>query len=146
LCGFAFARQKDSPSAWNHVEDVHDNVYRHPERQGMPSKSHKKVHDLYAYGILLLELGLWDIISKWLKGNDTNHAYNMQARILDISQQNLSHKMGAKYEKATSTCINGDFGVLQDDDVETNLAKAFEKRVLEPLRIGIYLDTMHFYP
>jgi len=58
LCGFEFARTHDGPSENRVVEDFGENVYRHPDRQGYPSKSHTKQHDLYAYGVLLLEMGV----------------------------------------------------------------------------------------
>ena len=32
-------------------------VYRHPERQGQPLTTFKKIHDIYALGIVLLEMG-----------------------------------------------------------------------------------------
>jgi hypothetical protein len=33
-------------------------VYRHPERQGRPQKLFKKVHDIYALGVVMLEIGM----------------------------------------------------------------------------------------
>ncbi|KAK3369493.1 hypothetical protein B0T24DRAFT_722387 [Lasiosphaeria ovina] len=56
LCGFDYSRAADEASTPRHQRGNSD-VYRHPDRQGFPpAKSHKKTHDLYAFGLLLLEI------------------------------------------------------------------------------------------
>lgn len=64
LCGFEYARQRSAHSTGRVVEDFEHNVYRHPHRQGIGAKYHNKKHDLYAYGVLLLEIGMWELVGR----------------------------------------------------------------------------------
>ncbi|KAF4540152.1 Het-s domain protein [Lasiodiplodia theobromae] len=41
--------------------DLERNLYRHPDRQGRPKTSFSKLHDIYALGVVLLEIGLWEM-------------------------------------------------------------------------------------
>lgn len=44
------------------------NLYRHPNRQGLRyEESYKMQHDIYSFGICLLEIGLWDSFAFWNK-------------------------------------------------------------------------------
>lgn len=63
LCGFEFSRPSAGISDNVIVEEFELNVYRHPSRQGAPSEYHTKKHDLYSFGILMLEVGIWDLVS-----------------------------------------------------------------------------------
>jgi len=137
LCGFECSRESGAPSTSRFVENFELNVYRHPDRQGtVPSKSHRKEHDFYAYGILLLEIGLWKPVEKLFdhKERDILTPYDMGQKILKTSRELLGHSMDTKYEEAASTCLSGDFGVKEDDLAQSRLAAAFETQVLE--RVG----------
>ena len=55
--GFEFSRPNSFFSA-GFIDSCPDrDVYRHPERQGQPLTTFKKMHDIYALGIVLLEIG-----------------------------------------------------------------------------------------
>ena len=55
--GFEFSRP-DSFFSAGFIDSCPDrDVYRHPERQGQPLTTFKKIHDIYALGIVLLEIG-----------------------------------------------------------------------------------------
>lgn len=56
-CGFDFARPDAGSSDATYVDDFESNIYRHPSRRGVPSEHHTKYHDLYSYGVILLEIG-----------------------------------------------------------------------------------------
>ena len=57
IFGFEFSRP-DSFFSAGFIDTCPDrDVYRHPERQGQPLTTFKKVHDIYALGIVLLEIG-----------------------------------------------------------------------------------------
>lgn len=142
LCGFEFARLSDGISLSIPVEDFEQNVYRHPSRQGSPSKYHTKQHDLYSYGILLFEVGIWNLVSNCFdaKLREDLAPWKMQEHIKINARKRLGHYMGAAYEQAVSTCLNMDFGVELDDSVGTKLAKAFQDLVLERIEPGTRLD------
>lgn len=63
LYGFDFSRSSNGISFNAYVKDFDLNVYRHPARQGAPNEYHTKRHDLYSYGVLLLEVGIWNLVT-----------------------------------------------------------------------------------
>jgi hypothetical protein len=138
LCGFEFARTHDAPSENRVVEDFSENVYRHPDRQGYPSKSHHREHDLYAYGVLLLEIGLWDVVTNGFPRIDIS-PYDVRAQLLSINKNRLGHHMGEGFLNATQTCLSGKFGVGLDDKLGSQLVRSFETLVLAPISRGLYL-------
>lgn len=142
LCGFEFSRPSKGPSL-DTVVDIFDlNVYRHPTRQQAASESHTKRHDLYSYGIFLLELGMWDLVggcfSEKMKSKLPPH--RIQEFILLNARQRLRQCMGAAYERATTRCLGMEFGVELDDSKGSMLAKAFEELVLQEIEPGTRLD------
>ncbi len=57
IFGFEFSRPDTFFSA-GFIDTCPDrDVYRHPERQGQPLTTFKKMHDIYSLGIVLLEIG-----------------------------------------------------------------------------------------
>jgi hypothetical protein len=142
LCGFEYSRESGSPSTSRFVENFELNVYRHPDRQGIPTKSHRKEHDIYAYGILLLEIGSWKLVEKFFSYKDRTSIspYQMGQKILKTSKELLSHSMGSAYEEAANVCLSGDFDVEQDDLAQTRLAAAFETLVLEKIERGVVIN------
>lgn len=144
LCGFDFARPNGGISLSIAVEDFEQNVYRHPDRQGAPSRYHTKYHDLYSYGILLFEVGVWNLVSNCFDADLKKDIapWIMQNHIKLNTRKRLGHFMGAAYERAASRCLNMDFGVELDDAVGSNLAKAFQDLVLEQIEPGTRLDNV----
>lgn len=142
LCGFEFSRPSDGVSDSVIVEDFEMNVYRHPSRQGAPSEYHTKKHDLYSFGILMLEVGIWDLVGNCFnaKLRINLSPQKMQDHIKRHARKRLGHYMGAAYERGASRCLNTDFRVERDDQVGTELAKAFENLVLKQLDSGIRLE------
>jgi hypothetical protein len=142
LCGFEYSRKKSAPSTSRVVEQFELNVYRHPDRQGVPNSSHQKEHDIYSYGVLLLELGLWDLVENLFRSRKEKEISpsDMGKRIQDTARKELGHYAGGAYQRATSLCLHGDLGVEQDDKVNSQMAKAFETQVLELIKGGTSMD------
>lgn len=46
-------------------------VYRHPKQQGHTTTRFTTGHDVYALGVCLLEIGLWDALVWWQDGDDS---------------------------------------------------------------------------
>jgi hypothetical protein len=55
--GFEFSRPEFDFSSGRPDKDPARNVYRHPQRQGKPNKPFVKIYDIYALGVVLLEIG-----------------------------------------------------------------------------------------
>jgi hypothetical protein len=58
VLGFELSRPENDFSAGFIDIDAARDVYRHPERQGQPQKPFQKIHDIYALGVVLLEIGV----------------------------------------------------------------------------------------
>lgn len=138
LGGFEFAR----PNAAYSIPRGHDtlelDIYRHPDRQGNPQRPHRKEDDLYSFGVLLLEIGLWQLASDMLgsgKSDTRPSAVAIRDKLLDNSRQRLSHYMGTSYAHAVDTCLSGDLDFDLDDRTQSRLARTFEEQVLDNLAV-----------
>ncbi|KAK7431564.1 hypothetical protein QQZ08_001782 [Neonectria magnoliae] len=58
LCGWDYARKTYGRSGFSTNYDTEANLYRHPDRQGAPKKFSTRRHDIYALGVVMLEIGL----------------------------------------------------------------------------------------
>ena len=137
LCGFEYARPSGAPSTSRRVQEFELNVYRHPNRQGAPSKYHTKRHDIYSYGVLLLELGLWDLAEDCFDTVDKSKLFPMDVKecLIKNSQLRLAHYAGRAYQLAVDRCLilDSDLAVDRDDVVESQLAIKFEDLVLRAI-------------
>lgn len=64
LVDFAYSRSLPLQPAYTYDDDTERNLYRHPDRQGPPRATFTKIYDIYALGVVLLEIGLcWTVAS-----------------------------------------------------------------------------------
>ncbi|KAL8921163.1 MAG: hypothetical protein Q9172_004159 [Xanthocarpia lactea] len=142
LFGYEFSRPSDGISLGICVEDFEHNVYRHPTRQGLPSEYQKKKHDLYSFGIMMFEVGMWSLVGSLFNAEMRKDlAPSKMMKIIKLNaHERLGYRMGAAYQRATSSCLDMKFGVELDDAVDTRLAKAFEDMVLKKMEPGTRLD------
>ncbi|KAH8674643.1 hypothetical protein BGZ60DRAFT_404447 [Tricladium varicosporioides] len=107
LVGFDFSRpDKPDESSEKPEESARFNLYRHPFTQGSPSENFRKMFDIYSFGVLLLEIGMWRSAWKWWK--DGLNATDFQKAMLDLAYGKLAHFMGEEYRDATLKCLNGE--------------------------------------
>lgn len=138
LGGFEYARplQEISNEASNHA-DFKTNVYRHPARHGLPSEGFKKIHDIYAFGVLLLEIGLWTVASsRELFGDGNSSPDAIRETLVRNARGRLGHFMGQKYRDAVLCCLEGTLKVDNDDEKQTKLITAFKEKVLDVCEEG----------
>ena len=147
LKGFEFSRPEQGRSSQKANFDPNIILYRHPERQGAPTKYFDKEHDIYAVGVVLLEIGLWrtvtslfkERIDRVLQGKLNMERENVRKDLLKLAREYLPMEMGTKYCQAVQTCLSGDFGILHDDKQRTNLALEFRHQVLDLVDAGSQL-------
>ncbi|KAF3023567.1 hypothetical protein E8E14_010986 [Neopestalotiopsis sp. 37M] len=139
LLGFELARPDSDPSIGRSVDDIAFNVYRHPKRQGTARRGHRKIHDLYSLGVVLLEIGLWQTAIDMLDRNTRSKmsAEDVQTTLQYASSDRLPHYFGSSYASAVSTCLGGSFQVSVDDEMGSHLARAFNEQVIEKIAEGI---------
>jgi hypothetical protein len=144
LAGFEFSRPVADRSLGRYVERKyldHD-IYRHPDRLGTSQKTHTKEHDIYSLGVVLLEIGLWqvapDMISSAMKTELTPAA--MRTHLKQNASHRLAHYAGKGYERAVSICLGGNFGVDMDNREQSRLGHEFQARVVDELGVGSTLE------
>ena len=147
LKGFEFSRPEQGRSSLKANFDPNIILYRHPERQGAPTKYFDKEHDIYAVGVVLLEIGLWRTVTsvfkkridRVLQGKPKMEPEDVRKELLKLARKHLPTEMGTKYCQAVQTCLSGDFGILHDDKQRTNLALEFRHQVLDLVDAGSQL-------
>lgn len=147
VTGFEFSRLALAATEVGFDFDIDRNLYRHPSRQGHPTESFNKLHDLYALGVVLLEIGVWRTVTSRLKpgfeqakkfGKVPSPEYVRQS-LIKIAKEELPKEMGTQYTKAVVTCLSGDFAVGKGDPQLKELGLAFREQVIEVIANGLKL-------
>ncbi|PHH65739.1 hypothetical protein CDD81_1466 [Ophiocordyceps australis] len=107
LAGFDFSR----PDALDESSEKPDqsarfNLYRHPAAQGGPGEDYRKAFDVYSFGVLLLELGLWR--SAWKLWSDGMTATAFRDGLVGKAKDWLAHYMGHVFQDVAVKCLLGD--------------------------------------
>jgi hypothetical protein len=111
LVNFEYSRPQASHTLLEFDDDYERNLYRHPDRQGQPTTSFNLLHDIYALGVVLLEIGLWQTAASMMKEVKVSRAQHMSAQSIlrELTKRRLSHHMGPKYAEAVLACIDDRF-------------------------------------
>jgi hypothetical protein len=127
--------------------DPEANWYRHPERQGKPKRAFNVEHDLYSVGVVLLEIGLWKTLSTMLKKvidnnrklNTIYDAEESRKQLVKLAGRGpLAQEMGTAYETIVLRCLQGNFGVDEEEtDDQTAIKRGYYKNVVEAVRQGV---------
>jgi hypothetical protein len=136
--GFEFARPDSDPSLGRPTRNPYFDVYRHPARQGPAQEGHRKFHDYYALGVVLLEIGLWQSATKMLHLTREH----MSAEVVRLTLQQhcsdrLAHYAGRQYQEAVELCLTSGFDVNNDDKHESQLLRRFYESVVVKLGNGV---------
>lgn len=147
LGGFQYSRRESDISDGLEVEDIQRNVYRHPSRQRTLVERHDALHDIYAYGVLLLEIGLWQIVleHRYLQGIISDEPdlkpEQIQGVLVKIARQSLGFTMGAHYRDAAVFCLEFGAENLWDDyRTQPKLMQTFRLQVLDQIAKGLGLN------
>ncbi|KAF3059489.1 hypothetical protein GL218_05167 [Daldinia childiae] len=139
LHGFDFARPDLDPSIGKPPDDDTFDIYRHPNRQGPSRRGHRKIHDIYSLGVVMLEIGLWQVASDMRdpRSKRTSKPEDLRNLFETASSSRLPHYIGRAYASAVHTCLQSSFGVKMDDERGSFLARAFQSQVIDRLKEGI---------
>ncbi|KAH8672049.1 hypothetical protein BGZ60DRAFT_504986 [Tricladium varicosporioides] len=110
-------------------------VYRHPDRQGRPEAVFTKIHDFYALGVVLLEIGLWEP-ALTLEKNSFANVKNPKAvrdQLKKHAESRLASRVGEKYKNIVVRCLTGQFDVSNDTKEDLKLQQAFRSQVVDVL-------------
>ncbi|KAF2792091.1 hypothetical protein K505DRAFT_338992 [Melanomma pulvis-pyrius CBS 109.77] len=138
LCGFDFSRKSGTISLMKDAKDMEFSVYRHPERQFDTTSAHKLRHDIYSFGVVLLDLGLWDDPDESWKSSvkvkpvDESQAIIVYRKLRSFIGR-LSFYVGGCYTQAVQNCLD-DEQYSEASDRETT--EIFINKVLNKLHNG----------
>lgn len=140
LCGFEYSRHIAAPLDTEPLAgDAGNNLYRHPDVQGLPEDSRgtqrpefESAHDIYALGMVLLELGSHRSLRGLKEKYEKNTGQRWAARpfrdwIVAEELGALVPRMGEIYTDAVRVCL---VGLRRDDGrsfQETFFAKVVKK-------------------
>lgn len=127
--------------------DVEPNFYRHPVRQGYPETPFKVQHDIYALGVVLLEIGMWKTVGSIFKTQIEKAtaerrlpAPNMiKEALVEKARTEIASEMGDSYAKSVERCLDGQFGVDDENESATVLSAAFRRMVIDTIAKGMEL-------
>jgi serine/threonine protein kinase len=144
LVGFEFSRGEGDQSTVDNDDSLNSNLYRHPRRQGLPDERFSILHDIYALGAVLLEIGVW----RPLGGFGDFSAMSpdsIKDALIENGDQRLPHYMGRSYTDAVVACLEGSLaGFLSNSEQDQPLSSenrakvqiAFWDRVIEVIEKG----------
>lgn len=143
LVNFEYSRPETAMTKYDFDNDLERNLYRHPDRQGRPKTSFSKLHDIYALGVVLLEIGLWETApslyqraARRLPPGQTLSPAAIRLGFIEAAKQRLGHHMGPGYVSAVLACLTGKFSNLTS---RADFPMMFHEDVIEKLGIsGIF--------
>jgi hypothetical protein len=140
LGDWGYARPEQAATELRSDFEIEPNMYRHPERQGRPTRQFDRTHDLYALGVVLLETGLWRTVSQLFekaikeaqKSGRLPKAKDVRNALVTLAQTELPKEMGDAYAVAVVSCLCGKF--KHDSDMELSLD--FREKVVDAIARG----------
>ncbi|KAI1086826.1 hypothetical protein F5B19DRAFT_497971 [Rostrohypoxylon terebratum] len=123
VLGYEFSRPETYFSQGQSDRCLTRDVYRHPDRQGRPTQLFNKVHDIYSFGVVLLEIGLWQQATSLEKSGFANvrDPQSIKRHLVRHAEKRLASKMGEKYQKVVLTCLQNGFDVRDDSKEDLKL-------------------------
>ena len=140
LVNFEFSRPETEVTRLEPDDDLERNLYRHPDRQGPPKISFSKLHDVYALGVVLLEIGLWQtapsIYKQYVSDLPASAQLtpkNIRSIFVNAARKRLAHHMGHSCLEAVLNCITDHF---QDLTSRADFPMIFHEDVVMKLSVG----------
>jgi hypothetical protein len=143
LVNFEYSRPQASHTKLDFDDDPERNLYRHPDRQGEPRTSFTRLHDIYALGVVLLEIGLWQTVSSMVKEVKvpSGRRKSVQEILKQLTKRRLAHHMGEKYMEAVLSCLDDRF---EHRITDVDFSMIFHDEVVQKINVRALLDA-HVY-
>lgn len=134
LVGFDCSRPLDAESRTTVDFSTRNNIYKHPDRWDQP-RSFQRHHDIYALGILLLEVGCWKRLETMSNKIEAFEHFKksdaLRLLLLGSILDKCAHAAGTQFASAVRFCLEE----RQWSDLEEwQVQKMMRQSVLEPLR------------
>jgi hypothetical protein len=140
---WGYARPIDGATEMRSDFEIEPNFYRHPDRQGLPTRQFSRAYDIYALGVVLLEIGLWKTISQLFSARikDAQRTgklpkpRDVRNALVTLAQKEVAKEMGEAYAAAVVQCLEGT--LRSSSDLE--LSFDFKAKVIDVLSPGMKL-------
>lgn len=132
ITGFQYSRpQQEASLTRGPLEEEALQPYYHPDAD----KGFTKRLDLYSLGVVLCEIGRWDLLENTTDKARTKHHLNSKTAWREYVMANwlkdLGWRMGKKYQDAVEVLLECKLpGDSEDDDL---FAQQFQQKVIQPL-------------
>lgn len=127
LVGFDFSRPDAIDEASEKPEQSERfNIYRHPAAPGSPSETYRKAFDVYSFGVLMVEIGLWRSASRLRTEGMTVAAF--RENLTSKAEGWLAHYIGREMKTAAVKCLTGEL-----EDRRAPVHRAFYLEVVDVL-------------
>lgn len=133
LFGFEYARAGDGTT-----HSLANNLYRHPDRWGRPTARFEKSHDMYALGVVLLEIALWKdvgVLFKTFLDGAPGVAAEVAEAMMQRCRKTLPHQVGDVFAQSILTCL--EFGARTKGLGEYEAQVYFQENVVRLLKKAV---------
>jgi hypothetical protein len=89
------------------AEEEEEEKEEEEEEEGGSIPRFRRKFDVYSLGLVLLEIGLWDRVSRFKRSADKANPQAFADRLVRVCKEHLGHRMGATYRDAVLRCIRG---------------------------------------
>ncbi|GKU05625.1 hypothetical protein FLAG1_06314 [Fusarium langsethiae] len=134
LFGFEYSRADDEATYLEEDYTLTNNLYRHPDRWGRPTARFEKSHDVYALGVVLLEIALWKEASSIIKSfldSKPLVASDIVKALIGKCGKSLSHQVVRTFARCIVACL--EFPVLTKGMSDYDAQRYFQRNVTEPM-------------
>ncbi|KAJ6133362.1 hypothetical protein N7471_008577 [Penicillium samsonianum] len=123
--GFEYSRSFEVKRLTQNVgDDKFENLYRHPDHQGLPLKQSDSADvkaerrqafsyeaDLYSFGVLMMEISFWSTASQIVERSVPDHADKVGCfrEVFLDTIPGIKVRMGDVFSEATSLCLKSGF-------------------------------------
>jgi HET-S-like prion-inhibition and propagation protein len=116
LLGFEYSRPSNNEAHSDLLQNDNweTSLYQHVNARGPGRDRFGRVHDVYALGIVLLEIGFWKKIKEFWHKSYSSKAVFIQD-LCHFHAPKLGAKMGKVYMNATMACLKSEFGNTTGD-------------------------------
>ncbi|KAI0377038.1 hypothetical protein F5Y04DRAFT_193010 [Hypomontagnella monticulosa] len=142
VVGFEFARQSGVENVSLPIlRDPGNQIYVHPdlladdalataeaggEAVVLPAQRYNQAYDLYSLALVLIEIGLWQPLSTFVKPNTP--VANLGGEFKKLAARNLAHTMGPGYRDVVITMLGWEMAQV---DEETGWVEGLDRAYLE---------------